>query len=62
MRARVVLPVPGGPKKISEDNWSATMARRSKRPAPTIWSCPTNSSRVRGRIRSARGASDLTFC
>lgn len=32
MRAKVVLPVPGGPKKIKDDNWSAEIARRSKRP------------------------------
>gem|GEM_PF-5455044 len=56
MRAKVVLPVPGGPKKINEDNWSAAIARRSKRPGAMMWSCPTNSSRVRGRILAAKGA------
>ena len=32
------------------------MARRSNLPGPMILFCPTNSSRVRGRIRAARGA------
>ena len=56
MRAKVVLPVPGGPKKIKEDNWSAEIARRSKRPGAMICSCPMNSSRTRGRILAAKGA------
>ncbi len=32
MRASVVLPVPGGPQKMSEGTWSASMARRSALP------------------------------
>ena len=35
---------------------SAAIARRSNDPCPTILSCPINSSRERGRIRSASGA------
>ncbi len=27
IRARVVFPVPGGPKKIRDESWSASMAR-----------------------------------
>ena len=56
IRARVVLPVPGGPCRIRLPTRSAAMARRSSRPGPRIASCPTKSSRLRGRIRSARGA------
>ena len=55
-RARVVLPVPGGPEKISDESWSFWMARRSRRPGPTMCSWPTNSSRLRGRMRAARGS------
>ena len=55
MRARVVLPVPGGPHRMSEGTWSASMARRSAVPGPSTCSCPAKSSRRRGRIRSASG-------
>src|SRR6185503_12878005 len=34
----------------------ASMARRNNCPTPTICPCPTNSSKVRGRIRAAKGA------
>ena len=56
IRAKVVLPVPGGPCRIRFPTRSAAMARRSRRPGPRIASWPTKSSRLRGRIRSARGA------
>ncbi len=56
MRARVVLPAPGGPQKISDGTRSAAIARRRKPPSPTTSRCPTTSSSVRGRIRSAKGA------
>ena len=57
MRARVVLPEPGGPQKMREVSWSVSISRRSSFPSPRRCSCPMNSSTVRGRIRSARGAS-----
>ena len=54
--ARVVLPVPGGPEKITEGKRSASMARRRSLPGARICSWPTNSSSERGRIRVASGA------
>ena len=56
MLASVVFPQPGGPKKMLEVRLSASMARRSSLPGPTTCFCPINSSKVRGRIRSANGA------
>ncbi len=56
-KARVVLPEPGGPQRMSERSWSCSMARRRGRPGPSTSSCPRISSRVRGRTRSASGAS-----
>ena len=38
--ARLVLPVPGGPQRISEESRSASMARRRSWPGPTISSWP----------------------
>jgi hypothetical protein len=38
---------------------SASMARRSRRPGASKWRCPEYSSKVRGRIREARGATDM---
>ncbi len=55
-RASVVLPVPGGPQKITEDSRSSSMSARSGRPGASRWSWPTTSSRVRGRRRAASGA------
>jgi hypothetical protein len=56
--ASVVLPVPGGPQKMMEEKRrSVSMARRSSLPGPRMCSWPTNSSKVRGRMRAARGAS-----
>ena len=54
-RARVVLPVPGGPQKMAEDTRSASTSARNGRPGPTRCSCPTISSRERGRSRAASG-------
>ncbi len=54
--ASVVLPVPGGPQKIIEVGSSCAMASESGLPGPSRCSCPTNSSRVRGLMRSASGA------
>ncbi len=55
--ASVVLPLPGGPQSINEGIWPLSINWRKACPLPTICSCPTNSSNVRGRIRAARGAS-----
>jgi len=54
-RARVVFPEPGGPQKIMEKRRSSSMALRSSPPLSRTWDWPTYSSRVSGRIRSARG-------
>src|SRR3989339_2190588 len=56
-RARVVLPLPGGPQKIMEENSRPALRdRHNRRPAPTRCLWPTNSARVRARILAARGA------
>ncbi len=53
------MPVPGGPvKRMEEKSLSVSIARRSSLPGAMISSCPTNSSRLLGRRRAARGASD----
>ncbi len=54
--ASVVLPVPGGPQKIIDVGSSCSIASRSGLPGPSRCCCPTNSSSVRGRMRSASGA------
>ncbi len=54
-RARVVLPVPGGPQRITDVSRSASIRRRRGAPGPRRCSWPTISSRVRGRRRAARG-------
>ncbi len=46
---------PGGPQRCCFAAGRPQMARRSSRPGPKSCSCPTNSSSVRGRMRSARG-------
>ena len=51
-----VLPVPAGPKRMTELNVSFSMAARSQLPSPTASVCPTTSSSVRGRMRTASGA------
>src|SRR5690606_25950504 len=56
IRASVVFPLPGGPQRMSELSRSCSIARRSSVPGPTTCSWPTNSSSVRGRMRSASGA------
>ncbi len=55
-RAMVVLPVPGGPHRMTDDSRSASINVRSGRPAPSRSSWPTTSSRVVGRSRAASGA------
>ena len=54
--AMVVLPVPGGPKRMTEESPRPSMSRCSGVPGPSTWSCPTTSARLRGRIRTASGA------
>src|ERR1700757_201365 len=54
-RARVVLPQPGGPQKSMEARVSDSIWTRRGLPGPRSFSWPMNSSRVRGRMRSARG-------
>ena len=56
MRASVVLPVPGGPHRMIDCSRSRSIASRSGLPGASRSSWPTNSSSVRGRIRSASGA------
>jgi hypothetical protein len=54
-KARVVLPQPGGPHKIIEWTCPPSMARRSAAPCVSKRFCPTMSSSIRGRMRSASG-------
>ena len=53
--ASVVLPVPGGPQKMSEPVSSRSICVRSGLPGPIRCSWPAYSSSVRGRMRSASG-------
>ena len=55
-RAMVVLPVPGGPHRITDDSRSASMRTRSGLPEPSRCCWPTTSSSDRGRSRAASGA------
>jgi hypothetical protein len=55
--ASEVLPVPAGPHRITERSSSASIRARRALPGPSTWPWPTNSSRVRGRILAASGAS-----
>ena len=54
-RASVVLPVPGGPQRISEWSRPSSSARRSTLPGPMRCSWPTTRPACAGRIRSASG-------
>ena len=54
-RASVVLPVPGGPWSSTDAGAAPSTRRRSGAPGVSRWSCPTTSSMVAGRIRTARG-------
>src|SRR5699024_8244053 len=54
--AIVVLPVPGGPhNRIVSGCWPSTICRNGD-PGSTRCSLPTSSSRLVGRIRTARGS------
>src|SRR5258706_9863768 len=57
-RASADLPHRGGPKKMAELKRSAAPARRRSFPSPKRWSCPAHSTKDRGDMRSAKGASD----
>jgi len=50
-----VFPTPGGPHNTKEVSLSSSINLRSSVPFPKALSCPTISSRVRGRILSAKG-------
>ena len=54
--ASVVLPVPGGPQRTALSGASPSTSRRIGAPGPSRCCCPTTSSSVRGRIRTASGA------
>ena len=56
MRAIVVFPVPGGPKRIIDGGRSSSIARRSAEPGASTCCWPTRSSSVDGRSRTASGA------
>jgi hypothetical protein len=58
--AMVVLPLPGGPQRITDIGVAPPTSWRSGAPGASRWSCPTSSSRVVGRIRTASGASRPT--
>ena len=53
--ASVVFPTPGGPQRMQDGKWPASMAFRKGALDPTTFSWPMYSSKVVGRIRSARG-------
>ena len=55
-RATVVLPVPGGPQRITDESRSDWMSTRSGRPGPSSCSWPTTSSRFGAAAAAARGA------
>ena len=50
------LPAAGGPQKMREGRWPESRTSRSALPGPRMRDWPTNSSSVRGRMRSARGS------
>ena len=52
----MVLPVPGGPQRMTDDSRSDSMSTRSGLPGPSRCCWPTTSSSVRGRSRAASGA------
>ncbi len=54
--AIVVLPVPGGPHRITELVPEPSISRRNGEPGATRSAWPTSSDSSRGRIRTASGA------
>ena len=61
-RASVVFPVPGGPYRITDAAAPPSTNLRSGLPGASKWSCPTTSSSVIGRIRTASGAEADSRC
>ena len=59
MLASVVLPLPGGPHKISDGKVPFPTLLRRGLSGPIISDWPTNSSKVSGRILEASG--DVSF-
>ena len=59
MLAMVVFPTPGGPHKIMEGILPVAIAFFIIPFGPTKCSCPMRSSNREGRIRSAKGGSEL---
>jgi len=55
----VVLPVPGGPQKITELNFFVSKNEGIILPFPTRCFCPSNPSKVEGLNLSARGEKNL---
>lgn len=51
-----VLPVPGGPHRMTEGRRPQWIAERRRESPARRWSWPTISSSTRGRIRSDSGA------
>ena len=56
----MVLPVPGGPQKITEPSLPALTMRLSMPCSPRRWSWPTTSASDDGRKRSASGRGALS--
>src|SRR3970282_1938540 len=56
--ARVVLPLPGGPQKISERSFPEVNMPFRSFPGPNRCSWPTNCSKLAGRILTASGCED----
>src|SRR6267143_6556731 len=54
--ARVVLPEPGGPQKMQEATAPRRISSPRALPGPRRFSWPRKPSRVRGRMRAARGS------
>src|SRR3989344_8015610 len=59
MRARVVLPTPGGPQKIIEKRCFLLMATAKGLLAPTRWVWPKKSASDLGRRLVARGTCSI---
>src|SRR5581483_4746352 len=59
--ASVVLPLPGGPQRMSERSSPAPTMPRRNFPGPSRCCWPTNSSSALGRMRSASGTALAPF-
>ena len=58
IRASVVLPTPGGPKRIIDGGRSSSIARRSAEPSASTWRWPTRSSSAAVGCAAAEARSD----